>query len=209
MKHAIFAAVGALTVAGTVTLAAQTPQTPQRPQTPTPSPTTPARTDDKTITATGCLKAWDASMDAGRPGSTTAPGSTTPSTAAAQRFVLSDVEPDTKGTMGSTPGSTGSTAGSTASQPGAKATGKQYVLVADGVNLTPHLNHKVRVTGKVTEMADHSASGHTTTPAPTPDPSRPGETPRTGDRMAMDKAWSTIAVSSVTMVSATCTGATN
>ena len=94
---------------------------------------------------------------------------------------------------------------------------KQYVLTADaGVNLAAHLNHQVRITGKSSTMAEHSAAGATTTPRPS-DPSRPGEMPtpapadpgRTAPAHGMAKAFTTVAVSSVTMISASCTGATN
>jgi hypothetical protein len=63
MNGAISLACGAIAVAGTLTLSAQTP--PTRPQTPTTTPSTPQRSDDKrddnkTVTVTGCLKTWDA-----------------------------------------------------------------------------------------------------------------------------------------------------
>ncbi|MGE4085843.1 MAG: hypothetical protein AB7H93_22870 [Vicinamibacterales bacterium] len=207
MKHAIYATFGAFAVAGTLTVAhTPTPSSP-RPQTPSPSPSTPARTDDKTITVTGCLKAWDASMDTGRGGSTTPPATT-----AANRFVLSNVTADMSGTAKPATGT--ATPGRPSPEAGGHSMGArddtQYVLTADsGVNLSAHLNHQVRVTGKMTEPADRPAPAtRPTAPTPTRDPSRPGETPRTGDRMGADKAWSTIAVSSVTMISTSCTGAT-
>ena len=71
--------------------------------------------------------------------------------------------------------------------------GKQYVLVPDaGVNLAAHLNHKIRITGKLSDKGDTK----TTAPAET----RAGATATTP---------ATIAVSAVTMVSASCTPATN
>ena len=78
-------------------------------------------------------------------------------------------------------------------------------MADSAVNLAAHLNHKVRVTGKVAPMMEHSAA-----PATRPsDPAKPTETPHTGmDRTGMDKAFSTLTVSSLTMVSATCPGAT-
>ena len=39
-------------------------------------------------------------------------------------------------------------------------------------------------------------------PAPT---GRPGDPSQSGDRVDMDKAWATLAVSSVTMISSSCT----
>jgi hypothetical protein len=194
-KHAIIAACGAIAVAGTMTLSAQTQPRP----TPRPAPSTPSRTDEKTTTVTGCLKAWDAA--AGAP----ATDATAPA-APAQRFVLTNIEPNPM----SAPSE-----GAPARAGGAGTMGtKQYVLTADtGVNLAAHLNHKVRVTGKAITHTEHSAA-ETTRP---PETTRPGEVPvprpadpgRTIDRTDMATAWTTLAVSSVTMVSATCAGATN
>jgi hypothetical protein len=200
MKHPIILACGAVTVASTLTLAAQTPPTPQTPK-PSPTAPAPARTDEKTTTVTGCLKAWDAATNAPATGTPTTPGTT--AGAPASRFVLTNVQPDTmaRSESATTPGASSATAMGP----------KQYVLTADaGVNLAAHLNHQVRVTGKVTTMADHSAAG-STRPG---DPARPGtepkptDPPRTTDKNDMAKTWSTLAVTSVTMVSATCTGAT-
>lgn len=202
MKHAIIAACGAVAVAGTLTLAAQTPP---RPQAPRPSPSTPSRTDEKAITVTGCLKAWDATT--GAAAATPAPADTVAG-APAGRFVLTNVEPDVIDGASEAAPTSGAAARSTTES-------KQYVLTADaGVNLAAHLNHKVRLTGKATPMADHSAAGATARPT---EPSRPGEMPppapaepghaTPGHDVA--KAFTTLAVSSVTMISASCTGATD
>lgn len=204
MQHSIFAAFGAVAVAGTLTLSAQTP-TPSAPRPQTPSPSTATRTDDKTMSLTGCLKAQDASMDAGRPAGATS------GTAAGGKFVLTNIQGDSKdATKPSSPAPGATSPGATSNA------GKQYLLTADaGVNLAAHLNHQVRVTGKLSAMDDHSRG--TMSPADPAKPSdpmkpgstaRPGETPHTGDRMGADKSWSTLAVSSVTMISNSCTGAT-
>ena len=203
MKHSFFAAFGAVAVAGTLTLSAQTPTPPTtRPQTPAPSPSTPSRTDDKTVTLTGCLKAQDASMDAGR--ATGAPAS---GTAAAGKFVLTAVEGNSMGTSkpdATTPGSTTPSA--------SNAGGKQYALTADaGVNLAAHVNHQVRVTGKLSDANDHAGGTMAHDPAAKPDAAKPGSTARpgeatpSGDRMGMDKALPTVTVASVTMISSSCT----
>ena len=200
MKHSLFAAFGAVAVAGTLTLSAQTP-TPAapRPQTPTPSPSTSARADDKTITLTGCLKAQDASMDAARPAGTP---SSAPATSA--KFVLTNVEGTSMGTTkpdATTPGSTMPSATSSASA-------KQYALTADaGVNLAAHVNHQVRVTGKISGMDDHSMAhaDPAAKPGDPAKPSRPAEPSPSGDRMGMDKPSATLAVSAVTMISNSCT----
>jgi hypothetical protein len=211
MKHAIIAACGAFGIAGTLTLSAQTPPTPPRPQTPQPSATTPSRTDERTTTLSGCLKAWDATTNSPATGAAT-PGATTGAgTAAAAKFVLTNVQADT---MTSSGGSTAKPESTTPGAAGASAETKQYVLTADsGVNLAAHLNHQVRVTGKASAMADHSAMG-TARPGETTRPgemTKPGTTPPSRpstDHDNMGKAWPTMTVTSVTMISATCTGAT-
>jgi hypothetical protein len=186
MTHSMIAACGVL-VAGTLTLSAQAPA--PAPQTPRPSPTTPARTDDRTMTVTGCLKPADASQTAPAP-------SASPSTSApASRFLLTNVEAD-----GGSPGGSSSASAAKPSKPAPEdspaagtmsgAAGKQYVLVPDaGVNLAAHLNHKIRITGKLADKADTK-----TAPAET----RAGAT-----------TSAAIAVSAVTMVSASCTPATD
>jgi hypothetical protein len=201
MKHAIIAACGAVAVAGTMTLSAQTQP---RPTTPRPSESTPTRTDEKTMTVTGCIKAWDAA--AGAPATATPAPSAPTAGAPASRFVLTNIEPNPTDAPSQ---------GAPARAGGAGTMGgKQYVLTADsGVNLAAHLNHKVRVTGKAITTTEHSAadasrSPETTRPGEVPAP-RPTDPPRTADHNDMAKAWTTLAVSSVTMVSATCAGATN
>jgi hypothetical protein len=200
MKHAIIAACGALAVTGTMTLSAQTPP---RPTTPRPSDSTPTRTDDKTLTVTGCIKAWDAA--AGAPATGTPTPSATTAGAPPNRFVLTNIEPNPMNAPSE---------GAPARAGGAGTMGKQYVLTADtGVNLAAHLNHKVRITGKAITTTEHSAADATRAPGTTrpgevPAP-RPTDPPRTAENTDMTKAWTTLAVSSVTMVSATCAGATN
>lgn len=203
MKQSLFAAFGAVAVAGTLTLAAQTP-TPSAPspQTPTPSPSTSSRTDDKTMTLTGCLKPHDTAMGAGRPTSPPSAG-----TAADGTFVLTNVQGDSMGT--SKPDTT--TTGSTMPSASSKSSDKQYTLIGDaGVNLAAHVNHQVRVTGRLSEMGTRSmphsnpaaTAGESSKPGST---GRPGESSQSGDRMDMDKAGATLAVSSVTMISNSCT----
>ena len=201
MNHSFITALGAVAVAGTLTLSAQTPTPPApRPQTPTPSPSTSTRADDKTITLTGCLKSQDSSTDAARPAST-------PSSGPAAKFVLTNIEGPSTGTTkpdATTPSAT--TPNSTSN-----VSGKQYALTADaGVNLAAHVNHQVRVTGKLSGMDDQTMA-HGDPAAKPGDPAKPGSTGRpgepsqSGDRMGMDKVGSTFAVSSVTMISSSCT----
>ena len=187
MTHAIFATCGALVVAGGLALSAQTPTQP-RPQTPAGSPSTPSPTDDRTVTAAGCLKAWEATTG----GAAAAPPAAS-ATSPVAKYVLTNVEEEATSTRGET-------------KPSTSTMTKQYILVPEsGVNLAAHLNHKVRVTGKVSPTMEHSAAP-ITRPS---DPAKPDQTPRTGmDRTGMDKGWSTLTVSSLTMVSATCPSAT-
>jgi hypothetical protein len=187
MRNAIFAACGALTLASAMTLSAQTPA---RPQTPNPAPSTPSRTDDKTITVTGCLKAWDQATGTA---SATAPSTSAPAPAA--KFVLTNIEADS-GTRAD------------GAKPSTGTAGKQYIVTAadSTINLSTHLNHKVRLTGKVASTMEHATPSTTTRPS---DPAKPDQPARTDMDRTMDKSWSTLAVSSLTMVSANCPSATN
>ena len=129
------------------------------------------------MTVAGCLKAWDA---------------TTP----VAKYVLTNVEED-RPLFPRRP----------SPRPvRSSAMSKQYVLVADSsVNLSPHVNHKVRVTGKITRRWSIPPRRR-----PVRRSRHADQTPRTStDRTGMDKMWSTLTVSSLTMVSATCPSATD
>lgn len=185
MRNAILGTFSALAVASAVTLAAQTPA-PTRPGAPQPAPTTPSRAvEPGNITVTGCLKTWDAKTE------TTPGGANRPNTgmaAATDKFLLANVEGEGAGTPGA------------ATTPGIK----QYLLMGDsGVNLAPHLNHKVRVTGRVEAKppvppmpapttAEAQAQKDTTTPGTAP------EHPKD------ETVISTLTASAVTMVAETC-----
>jgi hypothetical protein len=189
MKHTILAACGALAVAGTMTLSAQTPTPAPRPPSPTPAPSTPTmsnpRSDEKTVTVTGCLKTWDSSMGQ-------APAAATATAGA--KYVLTNVEAE-----GASPGATREGATETSGS----SVESQYALTADAsVKLAAHLNHKVRVTGKASRMTDHSATGAS---RPMDPAAKPGDPPRTGmDKAHKNAMWSTLNVTSLTMISATC-----
>lgn len=189
MKQTILATCGALAVAGTMTLSAQTPTPAPRPPSPTPAPSTPTmsntRSDEKTVTVTGCLKNWDSSMGK-------AP--TAAATTAGAHFVLTNVEAE-GAKAGAHEGATGKSGATVESQ---------YALTADSsVNLAAHVNHKISVTGKTTaKMADHAAAGTT---RPMDPAAKPGDPPRTGmDKTHMNAMLKTLNVTSVTMISATC-----
>lgn len=182
MTRTIFATGGALALAATITLTAQTPPPPtQRPA--PPSPGTTAQADPNSITVTGCLKSWDAATPGLPPGP------------ANGRFLLTNVEASSAGAA--MPG--------LQTKPAPSVT--QYIVVSSpGVNLTAHVNHKVRIAG-------------TTAPAMTPDP-RPADAPpaevKPGVKPAEPPmpatgpaAWKTLTATSVSMVAATCPTATS
>ena len=193
MTHTFYAACGALAVAGTLTVSAQTPTPPDaRPQAPPPTPSTPStqsRADDKPVTLTGCLKAEAA--DPGRP------SSTAPESATGSRFVLTNVQGDAMGMTKPGAGQESKTA---------SAVGTQWVLTAAaGVNLAAHLNHQVRVTGKPSEQTPVDPAATPGDPLKPDSTASPGEAPQPG--MRPDKKWAALAVSSVTMISSSCTAA--
>lgn len=224
MNNAIVAACGALALASTMTLSAQTPA-------PTPAPpgwpkaTTPAEPGQKpamgAMTLTGCLKAADGTTGAAQGAATAKPGATTPgSVMPAARFLLTDVSMDGQmrgGPMG-TP-TTGAPAPGAATGAAAHAMPTQYTVVgASGVDLSAHVGHKVSLTG--TMAGAHSMPGMMPGDKPTAMPGdkpmakpdmpamRPTDAPKpaTGmDHMGADKGAATFTVSSVTMISASCT----
>jgi hypothetical protein len=220
MKVPFSLTCGALAVLGSLTVSAQTPApAPAPPQTPSPSPSSPARSDDtrqnnKMITVTGCLKTADASMTGG---SAAGPTGGSPG-----RYVLMNSEdsgdskaggtprtptPSSGTTPGTTPGAPPGTASGTtpgsAADAAATASGKQYAVVADGgVSLAQHVNHQVRVTGRLAE-ASSMTPGSGSRPTGTPD--APGRSPDGAKANTMPLA--TLTVTSVTMVSNTCPAA--
>lgn len=184
MRNAMFATCSALALASAVTLSAQTPSLP-RPGAPQPSATTPARTDDRSITVTGCLKAWEPKTEE-TPG---APNRANTAVAAGtDKFLLANVEGEGNGTPGAT------------TTPGLK----QYMVMGDsGVNLAPHLNHKVRITGKVEAKPPVPP-----VPAPTTAEAQAQKetaTPGTAPAHPKDEdAISSLTASAITMVAETC-----
>ena len=85
----------------------------------------------------------------------------------------------------------------------ATAVATQYSVTADSsaVNLSSHVNHKVRITGKATPASPSTTPSELSTPG-----ARPGDPERTVERMstAIPKPMATLAATSLTMVSATC-----
>jgi hypothetical protein len=219
MKRNIFAACGAVALAGLTLSASQTPA-PTQPQPATP-PSHPTAAGS-TVTVTGCLKPWTGAAS-GSTASTSAAGSIA-------QYVLTDVEPKGAGmsSRSPAPGSTGtpSASGTTGTPAATGTTGAmtrrgegdmddEFLVRADStaVNLSPHVNHKVELTGRVTAAdASHGASMGTPSTAGTPAGSTP-DTTATGQpapgmtgrpQMSTKPALPTLAVTSLKMVSATC-----
>jgi hypothetical protein len=129
----------------------------------------PSQSADASVTATGCLKSWD--------------GKSNPATATAgSQFVLTNVEPSN------------TQAPSSDRAADRSQSGKVFVLSAgnSSVNLTPHLNHKVTVTG--TKMAGHKGASE----------AAPGQERADQPKAHAAGAMPAISVTSLTMVSATC-----
>ena len=163
MTRLLTAVAGVLLCSATA--AAQTPPAP-RPA-PTPSPGMTKQSDPATLTVTGCLKAWDASV---------APSDPALAGAAAGRFLLTNIQPPAPGTA--EPGTVSRVA------PPANT---QYVVTSEpDVNLAAHVNHTVRIEGTVavSDAAANPAQGHT------------GRSASNADRWAGLKATSLTMVSS-------------
>jgi hypothetical protein len=107
-------------------------------------PSSPASQSAKQVTFSGCIER--APSEAGAPASASA----------SPAFILANATP-----AGSASAS-GSTAGTVGTSGGAKAAAK-YRLDADASKLTPHVGHKVEITGTV-EEASSSASPSSATP---------------------------------------------
>lgn len=181
MTRTIFATGGAVALAATISLAAQTPPPPtQRPA--PPSPGTTAQADPDTGTVTGCLKAWDAATTG------------VPAGPANGRFLLTNVEVAASSTttpaMATTPA----------------AAGSQYIVTASaGVNLTAHVNHKVRIAGTTMPAFAPQPSPAEPRPAARSDV-KPGEPAKPA---AAAQAWKSLNATSVSMIAATCPTATS
>ena len=211
MKYTFLAACGAVTLASAMTLSAQTPAQPPTTRPQTSAPTQPAtRTDQSSVTVTGCLKPWDNAMGGGatapmaKPGDPMAkpgdpmgkPGAPMAST----RWVLTNVQGDRATGQSQSP-----SAGGAASPAHPQAS--QYVVTAGaGVNLSAHVNHQVRITGTVASGMDHGnmapADKAGDKPMARPGDAKPG---MAADHMQGNKMSATLMATSVTMISATCT----
>lgn len=130
MKTILWSATfAALAVGAVVAVLAQDPQTGQPPQ-------TSQSASEKTITVTGCVQRTSENP-VGTGGTT---GSST-SSSSQPKFILSNAAIDTTGTAG--------TAGTT--NPPSTAVASEYRLDAADTKLTPHIGHKVQITGTLAE----------------------------------------------------------
>jgi len=138
----------------------------------TPEQTSSSSKSNAPVTVTGCLQR------ATEPGGTAGTTGTSASRAGETKFILTNAAP------GSSSGSTTGTAGSSAA-----AMSSQYRLDADDSKLSPHVGHKVEVTGTIDQAS--SSSGSTANP-----PSSAGS----ASSMSAPK----LKVDSVRMIASTC-----
>jgi len=128
MRLGIWSATcGALALGATAAILAQAPPSPQ---------SSPQSTSAKTITVSGCVQR-------AQPSGTTGTSGTTAAGASDIKFLLTNAALSTSGTAG--------TAGTTT--PPATAIASEYKLDTTESTLTPHVGHKVEITGTVEQMA--------------------------------------------------------
>jgi hypothetical protein len=179
MRSALWSGfLAAIVCAVTVGLVAQAP------------PSSSASQSAKKVTFSGCIER--APSESG----------STASTSASPAFILANASPAASGS-GSASGST-SPSGSVGTSGAAKAAAK-YRLEADASKLSPHVGHKVEITGTVEEQSGSgsSRSGTTTSGTTTSGTTASGTTTSgTSSASAMDAPK--LKVDSVKMVSSTC-----
>jgi hypothetical protein len=162
------------------------PGQPTPPRQPAPGGMTGSAGQESTVTLTGCLQR-DTASTAGQ-------ATAAQATSAASMFKLTNAKPATS--AAATAGSTASSTGPSSAQRGGTAlpTASEYRLMAMGnVNLAPHANHQMTVTGTVVPAAP-AAAGASAQPS--------AGAPTTAAAAAMTPM---LHVTAVTMVSATCT----
>ena len=148
MKARIWSATCAAIALGTaITVLAQdpSPQPPPSSQTPRASQSDSA----KAITVTGCVQRAQQG-----PTGTTGTRETTPEI----KFVLTNAAMSPSGTAG--------TSGTT-TPPGATAIASEYRLDTDEAKLTPHVGHKVEITGTIEEQRPAAGAAGANAPAGT------------------------------------------
>ena len=132
---------GAVACAVAIGVAAQTANPPQ-----TPSPSSSQTKSMDKVTVTGCVQRADTAAPTGTSGSTAAASS-------ASKFILANAKSESSGSS-ATAGTSGSASSATASS---------YKLDADDAKLTPHVGHKVEISGTV-EPASSAASSSMSSP---------------------------------------------
>jgi hypothetical protein len=177
----------------------------------------------RTITAVGCLKSADdmASSTGASTSSTGATGSTqssaqstSSSSGGGKGFVLTDAEITTgasgaAGTSGTGSSATSATTGSASSGSspsassayGAKAS---YRLEGSSSELSPHLNHKVEVTGTLDPGSSRMGTSGAGPTGNEPDTAAEAGSTAGASRRAGKADWPKITVQTVRMISASC-----
>jgi len=143
----------------------------QNPPTTPPSQTSTRDSASKNITVTGCLQKAPSGAT-GTTGSSTSSTSSRSSSMTDAKFVLTSASAGATGTSGTT---------------SSTAVASEYRLDADDAKLTPHVGHKVEITGTV----DQTTSATSPSQPPTASASSAANSPK-------------LKVDSVKMVAATC-----
>lgn len=175
---------------------AQRPPDPATPATQSPATSSPSRQGDMartSITVTGCLKTWDSRTMAPATGAGSGAGSAASATSstpaapgASAQYVLSNVE-----------GATGA----------ARAAGSSFLLKTSdsSVSFSQHLNHKVQVTGTLSDAGRSTSSTDRAADRPTPDkPSTDRDASASGRVSSDDMKLPTLNVTALKMISPTC-----
>src|SRR5205814_4326580 len=129
-------------------------------QTTPPSSQTPSSSADK-VTVTGCIERSSASPSS-TPGTTGTSGTTSSpsSSSSSSKFIL-NTSPAGSGAAGTS----GTTSTSSTPSASASASAKSYQLDADDSQLTPHVGHKVEITGTVEGGSSSSRTSTSSTGA--------------------------------------------
>ena len=219
MKRTLFIGIAALTVAcgGSQTRNSTTAEQAAQPSPGSSAPEGSAAGvpgSNELVTVTGCLKSGiEAGGAVGTSGSASpsSTGATTPgqNTGSTERFVLTNATAASTGSTGVPQGSSAGTSGTTGvGANGAGASGgplvsgtSSYLLEGNPTELRSHLNHQVRITGRLAN-ASMGTAGSTGAPAG----SAPGSSGVNTGTTTAGAAQSTkqISVESVQMVAANC-----
>ena len=211
MKNSILAVCGAVAFAGLTVSAQQPPPQPeQQPITPPTQQTPPAQPTQRppdpypstpsarapmadvagAVTLTGCLKTWDSRTAAPAAGAGSGAGSaaSTPTAPGSTEFVLTNVERSEAARA-------------------AGVTGSSFLVKSTdpGVSFSQHLNHKVQLTGTVSDAAkDMGRPTDRNADQPTPDKPSPDASASATGRGPRDMKMPTLNVTALKMVSPTC-----